>query len=206
MTDYSEKTIDSFLDEVASSSPVPGGGGVSALAGALSASLGEMVCSLTSGKNKYREYQEDIERIASDLAGIRSAMADCISRDAEAFEPLSRAYSMDRSDPDRDGIMEECLKSAASVPHEVLSITVRIIPLLEELVIKGSSIAVSDVAVAAAMCRAAAQGAAANTYANTMLMKERVYAEKLDRETSAQLASVSSRADSIFQTVTGRMH
>ena len=60
MADFLDIAIKDFVSELSSKAPVPGGGGASALAGALGAALGNMVCSLTVGKKKYRDVEEDI--------------------------------------------------------------------------------------------------------------------------------------------------
>lgn len=205
MADYREKDINSFLAELTSKAPVPGGGGASALAGALGASLGGMVCSLTTGKKKYRDVEEDICRIADELASLRDSLSDCINRDAEAFEPLSRAYSIPKDEPGRDETMEECLRNAAAVPYEILELSCKAIPLLEELGEKGSRLAISDAAVGAVMCRAAIQGTAANIYINTKSMKDLAYAEDLNRKTLSAVSEFCARAEKLYNDITGGM-
>ncbi|MBP0969285.1 MAG: cyclodeaminase/cyclohydrolase family protein [Oscillospiraceae bacterium] len=198
MDDFREKDINSFLAELSSSASVPGGGGASALAGALGAALGCMVCSLTVGKKKYRDVEADIISIAQELGSIRDSLAECITKDAVAFEPLSRAYSLPKDDPDRDTIMEDCLKKAASVPFEILELSCKALPFMEELAAKGSTLAVSDAAVGAAMLRTAAQGAAANIYINTALMKDRGYAGSLNEKTESMTAECCEKADLLY--------
>ena len=177
-------TIKEFSAKLSSSDPVPGGGGASALAGCLSAALCSMVASLTSGKKKYAQYQEDIEKILLRTAEITDDMRSLIRKDAECFEPLSKAYGIPKDTPGRDALLEDALRTAVSAPYEILRASCEILPLLSELSVKGSAIAVSDVGVAAAMCRAAAEGAVLNVYINTKLMKDRAYAENINKETA----------------------
>ena len=205
MDSFLNNSITEFCTTLSSSAPVPGGGGASALAGALGASLGNMVCSLTTGKKKYRDVEEDIQRITSELSSLRDRLLECVNRDAEAFEPLSRAYSIPKDQPDRQEIMEECLRNAAAVPFEILELSCKAIPLLEELEEKGSRLAVSDAAVGAAMSRAAIQGAAANVYINTALMKDREYAEELNGKTVPAVSEFCARADNLYNKITGGM-
>ena len=54
-------TIKEFAMQTASNEPVPGGGSISALAGALAAALTEMVAGLTIGKKKYAEVEEEMK-------------------------------------------------------------------------------------------------------------------------------------------------
>jgi len=177
-------TIQEFLDNLSSSAPVPGGGGAAALTGAISSALCSMVASLTSGKKKYAEYQQDIERILQETSEITQDMERLIQKDAEVFAPLSKAYGIPKDAPGRDAILEEALHTACSAPLELLRRTCKIVPILEELAVKGSRIAVSDVGVAASACTAAIEGAALNVYINTKLMKDRAYARQIEEETN----------------------
>ena len=88
MTRYS---CEDFVFKLASNTPVPGGGGASALVGAIGMALGDMVGSLTLGKKKYADVQEDIERLKKQAGEIERELLSLIERDAEVFEPLSRA-------------------------------------------------------------------------------------------------------------------
>lgn len=205
MADFRENTLNGFVSDLSSSAPVPGGGGASALAGALGASLGNMVCSLTVGKKRYRDVEEDIIRISGELIALRDSLMECINKDAVAFEPLSRAYSIPKDTPGRQETLEECLRTAAGAPYEIVELSCRVIPLLEELAEKGSRLAVSDAATGAVICRAAIQGAAANVYVNTALMTDREYAKELERKTEEAAQEFCSRADRLYEEITRSM-
>ena len=115
-----ELDLNNFTKELSSGAPVPGGGGASALMGAVSASLCSMVGNLTSGKKKYAEYQQDIERIIADAVRLNEDMLALIEKDAEAFEPLAKAYSIPKEDPGRDETLEKALYEAAMAPLEIV--------------------------------------------------------------------------------------
>lgn len=192
------KTIQKFTDELCSNAPVPGGGGASALMGALSAALCSMVGELTTGKKKYAEYQIDIERILGDAKSLSNEMLDLMQKDADAFEPLSKAYSIPKDDPDRDDTLEAALAVAAQAPFDIVVKCNEVALLVDELVIKGSRLAISDVGVAAAACRAAATGAAMNVYINTKLMKNREYADKLNNDTNELVNEIVKICDRAY--------
>ncbi len=198
-------TYDEFLAMLASKSPIPGGGGASALAGAIGTALGSMVANLTVGKKKYAEYEKDLEYILEKASAIRHDLLELIRKDAEVFEPLSRAYSLpkdtEEQQKEKDTIMEAALKKASLVPIEIMRKTQEAIALHEELLTKGSVIAVSDVGVGVIMCKAAIQGASLNVFINTKLMKDREYAEQLNKETSVILENSLARADKVFDAV-----
>ena len=147
-------SLNEFTTQLSSSAPVPGGGGASALMGALSASLCSMVRNLTSGKKKYAEYQQDIERIIDEAVRLNEVMLELINKDAEAFEPLSKAYSIPKEEPGRDEILEKALYDAAVAPMEIVRTSRKVADLITELKTKGSRLAISDVGVAAAACSA----------------------------------------------------
>ena len=103
-----------WLTELSSASPAPGGGGASALVGAVASSLGSMVANLTTGKKKYACYQADIERILAQTADLTARLHGLIAADAEAFVPLSAAYGIPKDDPTRAERLESALRVTSS--------------------------------------------------------------------------------------------
>lgn len=200
-----EKNIDKFLDELASSAPTPGGGGAAALCGALGIALGNMVGSLTLGKKKYADVQEDITALNSRAEALRADFAALIDADAEAFAPLSRAYSIPKDAPGRDEIMESALLRAAEPPLEIMRKCAEALDVIADYAAKGSALAVSDAGCAAALCGAALQAAALNVRINTKSMKNRAAAEEIDAETDELLQKYSTIAQEIYKRVYGRL-
>lgn len=194
-------TLETFIHELSSKAPVPGGGSVAALAGSLSAALASMAANLTSGKKKYAAYQADIERILDQTAVSSKRFLDLIEADAQAFLPLSKAYGIPKTDPERLQIMEAALRTACEAPFAVIQEAQSLLALLEELTEKGSRLVVSDVGVAASCCRCAAESAALNVYINTKMMTDRDYAEKLNRETETGVQTICRRSETVYQTV-----
>lgn len=194
-----------FLAKLSSSEPVPGGGGVSALVGALSAALCSMVGNLTSGKKKYAEYQADIERILEESAVLRDELYAFIEKDAEAFEPLAKAYGIPKDEPGRDEKLEKALKDAANAPLELLAAIKKLCPMLLELSQKGSNLAISDVGVAATLAKSAAEGAVMNVYVNTRLMKNEAVAKDMNEKASALVDETVKIADEVYAVVLGKL-
>ena len=141
--------IDDFIKKLSSKSPIPGGGGASALIGAIGVSLCSMVANLTAGKKKYEEYQSDLEEIIIRTQKSIDKLLTLIQKDAEVFEPLSAAYRIPIGEPNRDEILENALVVACSVPLEILREVANVLDIIEQLSVKGSKLAVSDVGVAA---------------------------------------------------------
>jgi len=194
-------TLSEFITDLSSKKPVPGGGGASALIGAIGVALCSMAANLTSGKKKYAEYQSDIDGIISRTSKSISSLLSLIEKDAEVFGPLSAAYGIPKDDPDRDEILEKALVTACSVPMEILKEVASVIDVIEQLVIKGSKLALSDVGVAASACRAAVEGAAMNVFINTKLMKNRDRAIQLNKKAEDVLYESAGRCNAIYRRV-----
>ena len=167
-----DRTVDLFLTELSSGSPTPGGGGASAVCGAIAAAVGSMVGNLTSGKKKYAEYQEEIEVAITKCGTLVKEFEALGKKDEEVFEPLAKAYSIPKDQAGRDEILEGVLKDASTAPFEVVEKAYETALVLARLEVIGSRLAISDVGVAAAACETAAKGAAMNVYITTKSMTD----------------------------------
>ena len=206
---YTELSCRDFTDILATKAPVPGGGGASALVGAIGTALCSMVGSLTVGKKKYAAVEEEMQELMKKTAELQRELLELAERDAEVFEPLSKAYSLPKATEEEQQkkaeIMEHCLKEACQVPLEIMGCCCRAIALLQDFAEKGSVMAVSDAGVAAACLRGALQGASLNVYINTGSMKDRAAAEAWNRECDAMLAEYAPKAEQVFTYVRGRL-
>ena len=200
-----EKNVDKFLTELASSAPTPGGGGAAALCGALGIALGNMVGSLTLGKKKYADVQEDIAALNSRAEALRADFVALIDADAEAFAPLSRAYGIPKDDPSRAEVMETALKRAAEPPLAIMRKCAEALELVKEYAAKGSALAISDAGCAAALTIAAMKAAALNVRINTKSMADREAADKMNAEAAGLYEKYEKEAEEIYQNVYGRL-
>ena len=196
-----EKPATQLLSELSSNAPVPGGGGASAAVGAFAAALGMMVTNLTIGKKKYADYEEEVKAVRDRLEGLRDQLIDLVDGDAVAFEPLSKAYSIPKDDPERDTIMENALYEASVVPMSIMETVLAAAKELEILVEKGSKLAVSDVGVGILFAQAAIEGASLNVYINTKSMKDRERAAALDAKADAIIAEGAALKARIYDGV-----
>lgn len=199
-----EKTCKDFAEALASREPVPGGGGGSALVGALGIALCSMVGNFTLGKKKYADVEPQVKEIMSESEELRLRFLELVEADAEAFEPLSQAYSIPKDDPMRDTVMEECLKNAVAAPLKMLRLSCRAIELHQRMGEIGSVIILSDVATGVAICKSALEGAFVNIKVNTSSMTNREFAEKLNAEADESLAKYTKLADKVFADVMRR--
>lgn len=200
------KSLDEFSVLTSSKDPVPGGGGVCAAVAALASSLNQMVTNLTIGKKKYLEYTDELNQLKEESESLRIILLNCINEDAKAFEPLSRAYSADKNDPDYASNMEQCLRIAANSPYQILKYTTRVIDIAERLSEIGSKIVVSDAGTAVMLASGVLYGAYLNVIVNTNLMKDKEYAENLEYSARMMLEEYSSRCLTIYETVKERIN
>ena len=206
---YSTIKCTEFVEVLASKSPVPGGGGASALVGAVGAALSNMVGSLTVGKKKYAAVEDEIKALMEKTTKLQEELLNLVEEDARVFEPLSKAYSMPKETEEEKAekarVMEGCLKEACNVPMEIMRKCCQVIDMIGTFAEKGSVLAVSDAGVSAAFCKAALKGASLNVYINTKSMADKAYAEQMNRECDEMLAVYVPKADQIYDYVLGRL-
>ena len=200
-----ESSVSNFTEQLASKSSVPGGGGASALVGAVGIALGDMVGEFTVGKKKYADVEDEIREMMHHAQDLRIRLLECIEKDAEAFEPLSKAYGIPKDDPSRDEEMEKCLLAAAAAPMEILELCGEAIDLLNAFGKKGSIMVISDAATGVMFCQSAMYGAAVNVKVNTKSMKNRVTAEDMNRKADMLLAEYIKKADAVYREICGRI-
>ncbi len=169
-------TLADFAQKTASSDPVPGGGSIAALAGALAGALAEMVAGLTIEKKGYEDSWDEMKEMAAKASKIRLQLLDDIQRDSTSFNKYMDALGMPKNTEDekeaRKAAMQIGLKEATIVPFEVASLAYEIMPLAETAVVKGNSNAVTDGLVAAMMARTAVLCALLNTKINLGSIKD----------------------------------
>jgi methenyltetrahydrofolate cyclohydrolase len=166
----SRRTLASFIDELASSSPAPGGGSVAALSGALGAALISMVCNLTIGKKKYAGVEEDVKKVLAQSEALRKQFLDLSDKDTVAFNKVMEAFGLPKdTEPQkalRAAAVREATKEATLIPLEVMKHCIDALALAQEVAAKGNINSVSDAGVSGLMLHAACQGAALNVRIN----------------------------------------
>lgn len=204
-----EKKICEYLEVLSSKAPVPGGGGASALAGALGNALGQMVVNLTVGKKKYAEVEEEMQEYMERLKTMQQEFLHLSDRDAEVFAPLAECYRLPSATPEekkhKETVMEEKLLDASLVPVEIMEKALELLEILDVLADKGSRMAVSDVGVAVQFTRTALLGAVMNVYINTKSMKNREKAEEINQGAKRMIKIGTSQADEIYEKVLAQL-
>ncbi len=201
--DFAQASCTEFVTVLASNAPVPGGGGASALVGAIGTALGNMVGSLTVGKKKYADVEEEIIALKAKCDQLQKDLLDQIAQDAIGFEPLSKAYGIPKDNPDRDKILEEATIVACKVPVKIMELCCESLEAIKVFAEKGSRLAVSDAGCGAVCVKAALQAASLNVFINTKTLQNRELAEEMNAKCLGMLDKYCAMADEIFETVKG---
>ena len=196
-----DKTINLFIQELSDKQPVPGGGGASALVGALAVSLGAMAANLTLGKEKYAEYTEELSTNLEKAEKLRLRLLELIEEDAVGFGEINKAYKVK---PRNEELIEKALVSAATPPLKMMEAIKEVIDILIVFSDKTSILVVSDVGVGAKFAEAALKSAYLNVVVNVALMKD----EKTAAETRAKaekLITYAEKADKVYEKILERL-
>ena len=179
-------TVKDFLNKVAGSDPVPGGGSIAALNGALASALAAMVANLTIGKKKYTEVQEDMQAIAQEAERLMGDFTADIDRDSDAYDRVFACFKMpketDEEKAARSAAIQEATKYAAQVPLEVARRACSLMPRMAEVALKGNQNAVTDACVAMMSARNAVLAAVLNVRINLSSLKDAELAARLQAE------------------------
>lgn len=159
-----------FLTAVAEPTATPGGGSVSALAGALAASLAQMVAGLSRKKKSQAAYADQLDRAVSDMRSASAELADAIDRDAESYNAVLTAFKLPKDSPEdarrREEAIQQATRGAAEVPMAVARKSLELFERLGQLEAISSASMLSDLRVARLMAAAGARGALANVAIN----------------------------------------
>ena len=197
--------IDAYIKELASKTPVPGGGGASAISGALAAALASMVCNLTVDKKSYLTVEDDVNNILFDMNKHMDNFLKLSDKDAEVFYPLSQAYGFKPQNEEEKAMheanMEKLLFNAAIVPLDIMKEAYEMLKDIDFLAKNGSKLAVSDAGVAVSLLRSAVCGAMMNVVINVKYMKDRTKAQNLMDEAGDILEDAMKKSDIIYREV-----
>ena len=199
--DFAQASCTEFVTVLASNAPVPGGGGASALVAAIGTALGNMVGSLTVGKKKYADVEEEIIALKAKCDKLQADLLAQIELGAKGFEPLSKAYGLPKDNPDRDRILEDATVVACQVPVKIMELCCEALDAIAVFAAKGSRLAVSDAGCGAGCVKAALQAASLNVFINTKTLKNRELAEEMNKKCLGMLDKYCALADEVFNTV-----
>ena len=205
MSEIKDKSIQIFLDELASKSATPGGGSVSALMGAQSAALTSMVCNLTIGKPKYAEVEAEMQALLQKSEALREKLTGLIKADIDVFNRLMAAYGLPKETDEEKVVRTEAiqtvLKAATEVPLDCARACAEAIELSRCAANKGNLGVISDAGAAVMAGYGGLKSASLNVYINTGSLKDRQFAEAKLTELETILKDVDVAVEEIYQMV-----
>ena len=177
-----DMTVAGFIDELASDSPAPGGGSVSALNGAIAAALTSMVGNLTIGKKKYADVEEEMREIVSRVSEIQKELLEAVDKDSDAFNVVFAAFKWPKETAEekaaRSAEIQRGTKIAADVPMRVAEKAAELMPLIEKVIMKGNQNSITDACCAMMACRYAVIGALLNVRINLGSIKDETFVKE----------------------------
>lgn len=190
----SEMTIRNFADILSIDTPAPGGGSVSALAGALAAGLASMVAHLTVGKKGYESVQDRCMSLPAEAQSLKDGLLKAIDEDTNAFNAVLDAMRLPKKTEDqiliRDKEVESATQKACLIPLKVMNLSANAFMLCKEMGEKGNKNSRSDAEVGALMAKAAVQGAGKNVMINLEGIKDESFRYKMESDVEHWLKTV----------------
>ncbi|GCF11011.1 cyclodeaminase/cyclohydrolase family protein [Dictyobacter arantiisoli] len=196
---YLDKSLQTYLDDLASSNSTPGGGSTAALSGAMGSALVCMVSRLTLGKADYAAVHSEIEAIITNAEDVRSRFQNLMQADIEAYGQLAASFKLPRATPEekaaRTQSIQDALVGAALVPLEMVELAAQLVKHCLRVAEIGNKNVLSDIATASMMASGAATGAAwmVRTNLNSLKDAERVHALQQRLTVALETVSVGSQ-------------
>ncbi len=208
---YSQETLSRYLDRAASSEPIPGGGSVAAVVGALGASMASMACNFTVARDKFRDVEKEVSEVLEAAEQARERLLKLAGQDSEAYSEVSAAYKLPRSSPAeksaRKEAIQKALVSAMEAPLETMRRCSGLLKRLAELAEKGNPNLITDVGVSGILLEAALRSARLNVEINLRELKDRSLAARVRGEieglTEDAKASEAETLSRVRQKVSG---
>jgi len=198
-------TMNDYLALVASKSPTPGGGSVSAVAAANAAAMISMVANLTLKKKGYEAVQTQVEGILERATQAIEKLKDLTGQDMQAFESLMTAWRLPSGNDEQKEIRAEALGKAAqeasAVPLEICNVCLEVLKLANDLAPIGNKNAISDVGVAVYLAEASLKAAMLNVDINLQSIMDEAYKSHL----ISQEGRLLSEADELKISAIGKV-
>lgn len=205
MSEIKDKSVEQFLDELASKQPTPGGGSAAAVMGAQAAALVAMVCNLTIGKPKYAEVEAEMQALLQQAEQLRETLIAMIKADVDVFDKLMACYGLpkasDEEKAERSRQIQLVLREATDVPLQCAKACAEAVALCRVAAEKGSLAVISDAGVAVMAAYSGLKSAALNVYINAGSLKDREFAETRLAELSDLMSGMDQEVEAVYQIV-----
>jgi formiminotetrahydrofolate cyclodeaminase len=202
-------SLQSFLDELASGAPTPGGGSAAAIIGAMGAALLSMVCNVTLGKKGLEVVESDMKSVREESEHLRARLTAMVAEDIAAFDGLMAAYRLPKSNDEektrRAEAIQSNLRAATATPLACARACAEIVMLARRAAEKGFNGVISDAGVGVLAANSALRSAALNVHINAPALKDRAYALAATAEIELLLEQCARESESVFALVRSRL-
>jgi formiminotetrahydrofolate cyclodeaminase len=209
VNEIKDKSVEVFLDELASRKATPGGGSAAAVMGAQSAALISMVCNLTIGKPKYAEVEDEMKILLQQSETLREQLTEMIKADVDAFDKLMASYGLPKNTDEEKSFritqIQTALKQATIVPLECAKACAEAIKLSRVAADKGNTGVISDAGVAVMAGFSGLKSAALNVYINAGSIKDKEFADAKLAELVQILKGAEEETEEIYQLVKAKL-
>jgi methenyltetrahydrofolate cyclohydrolase len=206
---FADLTLATFLDDLASGKPAPGGGSAAALSGALGAALVSMVANLTIGKEKFKDVEPEMKEILAKSETLRHKLLAMIDDDVAAFNAYSAAAKLpketDAQKTARSAALQKALINAVDPPMDTARACVEILDLCRPVADKGNVQAVSDAGVGALLAEAGMRSAALNVQINLGWIKDADFVGRKHKELNDLLAGRPEQKETTVKVVESKL-
>lgn len=202
---YVERPLRDYVEEAVQGSPTPGGGSVSALAGALGTTMASMAANFTVGKKKFKAVEGEVRELLGQLDGLREKLLSAMQADTVAYGAVGAAYSMSRGTDEekaaRRSAIQAALRGAMEPPLEALRSCLEAVRVTRRLLDIANPNLITDVGVAAALLEASARGAYLNVAVNLKGMEDLALASAVEEECRSALEDARSLENEVREGV-----
>lgn len=204
-----QRPLETFLDELASGAPTPGGGSAAAIMGAMGAALISMVCNVTIGKKGHEAVEADMKSVRDDSEKLRVRLTAMVAEDIAAFDGLMAAYRLPKVTEEdksrRAAAIQSSLRAATETPLACARACAQVVALSKRAGEKGYAGVISDAGVGVLAANTALRSAALNIYINTPSLKDRAFADAATAELEQLLDTCARESELVFELVRSRL-
>ena len=201
--------MDEFIEKVASDSPTPGGGSVSALASSLGCALNEMVSRISLKKESDHAVTGELQTVLDGSGELRTRLARLVDEDAQAYRAVMDSYSLPKgTDEEREKrtmAIQDALVGAAEPPLRIMRASLEVLDMAKFLAESGSKNACTDAGVAALMAQAGLHGGYLNVRINLAYVRNKDIVEDMENEACSAFVRGSELLESTLAIVNSRL-
>lgn len=206
---YIDKSIQYYLDELASKNPTPGGGGVAALAGALACGLLSMTANFTLGKEEYKKNEAEVREILSDTENLRKKMGQLIDEDSLSYQKVAVACKLPKVSPQekekRSAAVQLALKEATSVPLNICKNSFIGLNLASDLIEKANINLLDDLSAAIILLESSFQAALLNVSSNVSRIKDEKFIQEIVQAIKEPKEKITVLKEKLLQQINNRL-